>query len=406
MALNILRHIDIEDYKYELPDERIAGYPLAERDRSKLLVYQNGKLAVDEFRNIPSALPRGSLLVFNNTKVIQARLIFRKKTGARIEILLLEPVKPGKISDSLNATGRVSWKCITGNLKKWKDDTLQKQFHYKGKTITLRAHITEKQKDWQKVQFVWDSGISFGEVIENSGLTPLPPYIKRDPEIEDRVRYQTVYSSHEGSVAAPTAGLHFTPGLIEELHEKGVTTEEITLHVGAGTFMPVKSPVIEEHDMHPENFSVTLSALEKIREYSGKIIAVGTTSVRVLESLYLLGEKISGAVADKRKMYTEQWEWCNSEGKLSFCESLARLEQYMKANNLDELNATTRLMIVPGYRYRTIKGMITNFHQPGSTLLLLVAAFTGDDWKKIYRFALENEFRFLSYGDSSLLLKD
>jgi len=403
--LNFLENIDIEDYYYELPEKRIAHYPLPRRDRSKLLIYKEGKIHDDLFRNIGSYLPPGCLLVFNNTRVIQARLIFTKKTGAKIEVLLLEPASPENLSVSLNSTGKTSWKCMTGNLKRWKSGTLEKKILHNGKMLTLSAMLKEKGDGCQEVQFIWNGRITFGEVIENAGLTPLPPYIKRDPEEGDRLRYQTVYSSKEGSVAAPTAGLHFTPPLIRELGEKGMETGEITLHVGAGTFTPVKSPRIEEHEMHAENFSVTPGTIKMLRKYSGNIIAVGTTSVRVLESLHLLGEKISTEGTKAGRLCAGQWEWCKYGGKLSFGESLDALEWYMKKNKLQELNATTRIMIVPGYNFRSVRGMITNFHQPGSTLLLLVAAFAGNEWKKIYSYALENDYRFLSYGDSSLLLK-
>lgn len=406
MEKNILKNIDIKDFKYSLPEERIAHYPLQQRDKSKLLVYKEGKIKDDLFRNIGSHLPSGCLLVFNNTRVIQARLLFTKKTGAKIEVLLLEPASPENLSDSLNSTVKTSWKCITGNLKKWKSGTLEKKFFHEGKTVTLTAQLKEKCEGCQEIEFTWNGRITFTEVIENAGLTPLPPYIKRDPEEGDRMRYQTVYSSEEGSVAAPTAGLHFTPPLISNLCGKGLKTVDITLHVGAGTFMPVKSTGIEEHEMHAENFSVSPGAIKMLKKHHGNIIATGTTSVRVLESLYLLGERISVEGTKRGRLCTGQWEWSGFGGKISFTESLDALEWYMKSNNLHELKATTRLMIVPGYTFRSVRGIITNFHQPGSTLLLLIAAFTGNDWKKIYSHALENDYRFLSYGDSSLLLKE
>ncbi len=398
-------HIKPEDYNYHLPEERIARYPLKERDKSKLLIYKKGEISHDRFYNLPSYLSRDNLLVFNNTRVIQARLFFEKETGARIEIFLLEPVDPPEFSAAFSVQGKTTWRCMSGNLKKWKKGALEKSFSHRGKAHRLYAELIDKNADSQKVLFSWEGNLSFGEVIEKTGVTPLPPYIQRKAEEDDKVRYQTVYSKNEGSVAAPTAGLHFTGAVFEKLREKGACSQEVTLHVGAGTFQPVKAGKISDHQMHPERFSVKTEVLSNISKHSGKIIAVGTTSLRTLETLYWLGVKLSESAAESTEELTlGQWECYNMKSSMSYQEALKHIEKYAKKNGLKEVTATTRIIIVPGYRFKSASGLITNFHLPKSTLLLLIAAFTGGDWKRIYQYALENEFRFLSYGDSSLLM--
>jgi S-adenosylmethionine:tRNA ribosyltransferase-isomerase len=403
----IERNININDYDYDLPQDRIAQYPVKERDGSQLLIYKENKISKDIFRNIVNYLPSDSLLVFNNTRVIRARLLFKKESGANIEILCLEPLVPSDYSLSFSSKESVEWKCIVGNLKKWKSGNLITTFIYNNDSYKLIAERLHGEGETVNIKFSWTSdNLSFGEVIELTGHIPLPPYINRSDEQVDIERYQTVYSSIDGSVAAPTAGLHFTDTVFRDIKSKGIKKAELTLHVGAGTFKPVKSDNVINHEMHYEHFSIDKKTLELIYNFKGKIIPVGTTSVRTLESIYWLGVKLL------RKPYDfitgislVQWEAYELPGTISKGESLEALLKYLDKENLTILHASTGIMIVPGYDFKITNGMITNFHQPRSTLLLLISAFTGKKWKELYIFALNNNFRFLSYGDSSLLLK-
>ena len=403
-----INEIDLRDFDYPLPADRIAQYPAIERDMSRLLVYKDNRISEDIFRNIDQYLPPDSILVFNNTRVIRARMIFRKGTGARIEILCLEPLSPAEYGLSFGSKEPVEWKCIVGNLKKWKSGILKTTFSSDGKDYELRVKRIQQEGDAWRIRFEWgSSAISFGEVIDSAGQLPLPPYLEREAEPDDLNRYQTVYSSIKGSVAAPTAGLHFTGSMVDRLRKSGMETAEVTLHVGAGTFKPVKSKSISDHEMHSEHFSVSLETIEKLRKCLGRIIAVGTTSVRTLESLYWLGVKMKDETSDKTDEITlDQWYAYDSVTEISPVESMDAIIKFMKLNDLDILNAATSIIIIPGYRFRMIKGMITNFHQPMSTLLLLISAWVNDSWKEIYKYALENNFRFLSYGDCSLLLTE
>jgi S-adenosylmethionine:tRNA ribosyltransferase-isomerase len=402
-----MRDIDINDYDYDLPSERIAQYPAGNRDGSQLLIFKNDRISKDTFRKIDDYLPPGSLLVFNNTRVIRARILFQKATGANIEILCLEPLSPFDYSLSFSSKDPVEWKCIVGNLKKWKNGILTTQFKFNSNYYILGAERIQSDGETCRIKFSWNScGLSFGEVIESAGHIPLPPYINREDEKEDIERYQTVYSSVKGSVAAPTAGLHFTDYVFKKIRERGIKTVELTLHVGAGTFQPVKATDIYKHEMHCEHFSVDAKTIELILANYGKIIAVGTTSVRTLESLYWLGVKLFQNPSDTYKSLSlGQWEAYRMLKGVSVMESLGALLNCMNQLNVSYLQAETSIMIVPGYEFRIIDGIITNFHQPRSTLLLLISAWTGNRWKDIYNFAFDNKFRFLSYGDSSLLLK-
>jgi S-adenosylmethionine:tRNA ribosyltransferase-isomerase len=399
--------ININDYDYDLPENRIAQYPAVERDNSQLLISKGDVISKDTFRNIDKYLPAGSLLVFNNTRVIRARLLFRKDSGANIEILCLEPLLPFDYSLSFGSKVPVEWKCIVGNLKKWKTGILSTTFTNEGAVKNLYAENLRAEGEAWRVRFTWDDkDLSFAEVLEACGHIPLPPYISRDDEQEDTLRYQTVYSSIKGSVAAPTAGLHFTEGVFNKLKSAGIKTAEITLHVGAGTFKPVKSENIYQHEMHTEHFFFDKKTLDTLLANNGKIIPVGTTSVRTLESLYWLGVKL----LSKDKNFAEelmlrQWEAYSLPQTVTVSESLGALADYMLRRKKTAISASTSILIMPGYEFRMTNGIITNFHQPKSTLLLLISAFIGKRWKELYIFALDNGFRFLSYGDSSLLLK-
>jgi S-adenosylmethionine:tRNA ribosyltransferase-isomerase len=399
--------ININDFDYELPRERIAQYPVADRDSSKLLIYRGGNVSEDIFSAIQNHIPPGSLLVFNNTKVIRARLLFRRETGSTIEIFCLEPSDPSEYSLSLGSFEPVEWKCLIGNQKKWKNRTLSTDFKIKDKLYLLSAERLAEEGDSFLVRFSWDSkNHTFGEVLEACGHIPLPPYINRKDEETDASRYQTIYSVVKGSVAAPTAGLHFTKQVFDNLQKKGINWTNLTLHVGAGTFQPVKSESISSHEMHTEHFNVSAATIGEVLKNPGKIIAVGTTSVRTLESLYWLGVKVAWKPdTGGNSLLLGQWEPYSLHAKLTAYEALESLLLWMKRLNKKEIQVPTRIIIVPGYSFRIIDGMITNFHQPRSTLLLLVSAWTGDDWKKIYNYALVNNFRFLSYGDGSLLLR-
>jgi S-adenosylmethionine:tRNA ribosyltransferase-isomerase len=399
-----VNNIRIEDYDYELPDEKIAKYPLAKRDESKLLLFNGINISEHVFRNLHSFIKPGSLLVFNNTKVIHARIMFRKETGAEIEVFCLEPSDPSDYAMAFQQKESCTWDCIVGHLKRWKTGALIKPFDYDGKTYHLSANIIEKDGESVVVKFTWDAPIAFAEVLEISGRIPIPPYLNRSSESSDNVSYQTVYSKIEGSVAAPTAGLHFTQEVLRQLNEKQIFTTELTLHVGAGTFKPVSKSLISEHEMHTEHFEVTRQTLESLLSHPESIIAVGTTSVRTIESLYWLGAKLSiKTISVEKEMHISQWEVYKVNVAISPNEALTALIDFMDSENIKVLKASTQIIIVPGYSFKLVKGIITNFHQPKSTLLLLIAAFIGSRWKGIYEYALENNFRFLSYGDSSLL---
>jgi S-adenosylmethionine:tRNA ribosyltransferase-isomerase len=390
----------IADYTYALPDDRIARYPEAERDRSKLLYYNHGALAPYRFANLPNLLPDNALLVFNNTRVIPARMLFSKPSGAVIEIFCLEPVSPANYEQCFGATGSCVWKCTVGNLKRWKAPAvLQKKVDVEN---TLTAEITGKYDDFLHIKFTWTGGLPFTQVLEAGGVIPIPPYLKRETEAQDAVRYQTVYARHKGSVAAPTAGLHCPEELLKGLKcNDQIKLSEVTLHVGAGTFRPVKTDTIGAHVMHSEPFSVSRPMLEQLRQHTGPVIAVGTTSARTLESIYYLGVQ---CIEGKKPEQVAQWEPYGRTKEYELRHALAALIQYLDDNQLHTLYAATQILIAPPYRFKVVNGMITNFHQPQSTLLLLIAAFVGSDWRRIYDYALTHDFRFLSYGDSSLLI--
>ncbi|WP_294140725.1 S-adenosylmethionine:tRNA ribosyltransferase-isomerase [uncultured Sanguibacteroides sp.] len=399
--LEELKGIRIEEYTYDLPDERIAKFPLENRDASKLLVYEEGKIRERHFNEVPDMLNAGQTLIFNNTKVIYARILFQKVTGAAIEVFCLEPYLPADYVQNFAAVRSCEWKCMVGNLKKWKEGIIVCRYHWDGVEGRLKATRVKQEENDVIVRFEWDDPISFSEVLEHCGKIPIPPYLNRDSEENDKIRYQTVYSKNEGSVAAPTAGLHFSISVLDRLRAKGIMIEELTLHVGAGTFKPVKSETIGEHSMHTEHISIQRELVEHLYEYPDDIIAVGTTSVRSLESLYWMGVKrLEG---DKNFNILGQWEVYTLPRHYSLREAMASLLQWYKEQDTEMLKAQTTIIIVPGYRFRVISSMFTNFHQPQSTLLLLVAAAIGEDWKKVYRYALEHDFRFLSYGDSSFL---
>ena len=397
--------IYIDEYEYPLPDERIAKYPLLQRDSSKLLVYKNAKITESKFSDIAEFLPENALLVYNNTRVIQARLIFQKTTGAYIEVFCLEPLKPADYAQSLGSTTECVWKCMVGNLKKWKGETLRKTVEIAGQTCVFNAELLKTEGNTHSIHFKWNNiDIHFVDVLEKAGELPIPPYLHRKTEESDLTTYQTVYSKIKGSVAAPTAGLHFTPEVFISLQKKNIETEELTLHVGAGTFQPVKTRDIAEHHMHTEVICVHRNTIENIQRKLGNIIAVGTTSVRTLESLYYLGSLLNQQKGDLKTFHVSQWKPYENNEEISTHDAIQSLLDYLDAKNLTTLHAETQIMIKPGYKFRVVNGMITNFHQPKSTLLLLVSAFVDGNWKEIYYYALENDFRFLSYGDSSLLM--
>ncbi|NOU59213.1 S-adenosylmethionine:tRNA ribosyltransferase-isomerase [Marinifilum caeruleilacunae] len=398
------QQIEIANFTYELPDHRIAKHPLENRDFSKLLVYRNAKIDERVFRDLPNEIEPGTKMVYNNTKVIQARLIFHKETGARVEIFCLEPLNPADYNLAFQATGKSTWKCIVGNSKKWKSGVLSMSFFVEDKEYKLQAERVQLLDGAQEIQFSWNhDDLSFSEVLEQTGKIPIPPYLNRDTEDGDLVRYQTVYSKYEGSVAAPTAGLHFTDKVFSELDSRGIQREELTLHVGAGTFKPVKSEQIGDHEMHTEHIQVTAESLKSIAAGENGVIAVGTTSVRTLESLYWMGVKILSNSDDPKLL--KQWEAYELPKHFSVVESFHAICDYMEENELSFFNAATQIIIAPGYDFKVIKGLVTNFHQPQSTLLLLISALVGEDWRNIYQYALDNDFRFLSYGDSSLLMR-
>lgn len=417
------KHIHISDFNYELSDERIAKFPLQQRDHSKLLIYQHGEVSDDVFLNLPNHLPQGALMVFNNTRVIQARLHFRKETGALIEVFLMEPALPADYEQMFQTTGKCSWLCMVGNLKKWKEGPLMRDFEIKGKALTLSATM-DRNKTMEKsggtnywVDFEWDNPeVNFAEILEAVGELPIPPYLNRATQESDKTTYQTVYSKIKGSVAAPTAGLHFTDAVLHDLDQKGVVRDEVTLHVGAGTFKPVKSVEIEDHHMHTEYIVVHRHTFERLLQHDCSVIAVGTTSVRTLESLYYMGVKLAiNPQCTEEDLHVNQWEPYdlphNEEGlvlvdgePVSVEQSVRNLLDYLNRDGLEALHSSTQIIIAPGYVYKIVKMLVTNFHQPQSTLLLLVSAFLKGDWRKVYDYALSHDFRFLSYGDSSLLI--
>ena len=402
------KHIRISDYNYNLPDERIAKFPIAQRDHSKLLVYRHGEVSDDTFYHLPDYLPEGALMVFNNTKVIQARMHFRKETGALIEVFLLEPADPTDYELMFQLTSHCSWLCLIGNLKKWKEGTLKRDFTIKGEQLTLTATRRQMVGNSHWVDLEWNNAnVTFAEILEEVGELPIPPYLNRNTEESDKTTYQTVYSKIKGSVAAPTAGLHFTEDVLHAIDEKGIDREEVTLHVGAGTFKPVKSEEIEGHEMHTEYICVRRETLEKLIAHDAKAIAVGTTSVRTLESLYYMGCRLAGNPdLSERELHIDQWEPYEERAgeEIPPVEALKHLLDWLDRNHLPALHSSTQIIIAPGYDYKIVKMLVTNFHQPQSTLLLLVSAFVKGDWHKIYDYALTHDFRFLSYGDSSLLI--
>ena len=399
------KHIRISEYNYPLPDERIAKFPIAQRDHSKLLIYRHGEVGEDVFYHLPDYLPKGELMVFNNTKVIQARMHFRKETGALIEVFLLEPAEPTDYELMFQATNRCAWYCLVGNLKKWKEGPLTRTIDHNGSAITVKATRGPVHGTSHRIDFEWDGQVSFAEIIDIMGELPIPPYLNRETQESDKTTYQTVYSKIKGSVAAPTAGLHFTPEVLAALDAHGIDREELTLHVGAGTFKPVKSEEMEGHEMHTEFISVRRETISKLIRHGGKAIAVGTTSVRTLESLYYMGLKVmKNPDIMEEQLHVAQWEPYEHRPQCDALDSLKALDRWMDNHHLDVLHSSTQIIIVPGYDYHIVKMLVTNFHQPQSTLLLLVSAFVNGDWRKIYDYALAHDFRFLSYGDSSLLI--
>ena len=401
------QEIRIEEFDYPLPDERIAKFPLQKRDESKLLLYRNGEIGETVFKHITGYLPEDSLMVFNNTRVIQARLLFQKPTGARIEVFCLEPAQPHDYALIFQQTERCSWTCLVGNLKKWKEGVLMKQVSIQDETVILQAEKKESHGDSHLIEFSWDSPqYTFADLLDAAGVLPIPPYLHRETQKSDLQTYQTVYSKIKGSVAAPTAGLHFTPEVLADIDTHGIGREEVTLHVGAGTFKPVKSETIEGHEMHTEFISVRRSSIERIQRNLGKIIAVGTTSVRTLESLYYIGIELEkNPDATSEELVVKQWMPYEEENKcLSAEKALQNILDYLDRRGADKLVTATQIIIAPGYTFKIVRGIITNFHQPKSTLLLLISAFVKGNWRPIYDYALKHDFRFLSYGDSSLLL--
>lgn len=398
-------NINIKDYNYELPDSRIAKYPLEERDQSKLLEFRDSCITEHIFRDLPGLLPDNAIMVFNDTKVVPARLHFRRESGASIEVFCLEPHLPVEYNVNFASTGQCEWKCIVGNVKKWKGDVLRLDNPDADEAVSLmnlRAELVERQGETSIVRFLWDNGAAFSAVLEACGRIPIPPYLNRDTESIDSERYQTLYAKYRGSVAAPTAGLHFTDAVLEAIRSRGIDTETVCLHVGAGTFLPVKSDNVAEHRMHREPFSVSLDFLMKLRHGGHQVIAVGTTSVRTLESLYYVGV---GIIEEGEAKDVDQWAPYAREYDYSLEESLDAIIDYLKARGETSLRVGTRIIIVPGFRFRVVDVLVTNFHQPQSTLLLLISAFIGGEWKPVYEYALAHSFRFLSYGDSSLLFR-
>ena len=424
MKKDTVHKIRITDFNYQLPDDKIAKYPLSVRDHSKLLIYGDAEggcpsIQSQTFINLPSYLPSDTLLIVNNTRVIHARLLFKKESGTNIEIFCLSPFKPSDYTSSFAQTESCSWVCMVGNSRRWKTGPLNMIIQINGDSVTLKAERVIAPEDKQSpstdslIKFTWDnSAYTFPDLIEVAGKLPIPPYLNREAEDSDDETYQTVYSHVEGSVAAPTAGLHFTPEILNAINEKGIKTAQVTLHVGAGTFKPVKSEHIADHEMHNEFFSVSKDTLNKLLNHKGKIVVVGTTSMRTLESLYYIGKKlISYPKINANDLSVNQWEPYEEEHEAHIrsihpSASIQAIIDYLENSGQENLISSTRLMIAPGYTFHYPDALITNFHQPQSTLLLLVSAFTGENWKSIYDYALNNNYRFLSYGDSSIIWKN
>ena len=401
------QQISIDDFDYPLPDERIAKFPLAHRDESKLLLYRNGEVGESIFKNIANYIPNDSLMVFNNTRVIQARILFHKETGAKIEIFCLEPIEPHDYVLTFQTTGSCTWNCLVGNSSKWREGLLSMEINADGENTVLHAERKRQDNDSSIVEFTWNNpSLTFADILDVVGIIPIPPYLHRKSEKSDLTTYQTVYARIKGSVAAPTAGLHFTPEVLADIDAHGIVREEVTLHVGAGTFKPVKSKTIEGHEMHTEFISVNKSSIEKFKNKLGKIIAVVTTSVRTLESLYYIGVILShNPQATSEELVVKQWfPYEEENNQLSVYDALQNIIDYLGREQEEKLVTATQIIIAPGYEFKLVKGIVTNFHQPKSTLLLLISAFVKGDWKNIYHYALSHDFRFLSYGDSSLLL--
>lgn len=397
------KDLKIEDYTYNLPDERIAKYPLEQRDASKLLIYHDGQLTEDVYRNIAAHIPGGSLMVFNRTMVVQARLLFTKLTGGIIEVFCLEPHEQyGDVQTAMLQTQRVLWRCIVGGAGKWKDGLVLEQQH---ETFTLQASMVERGAGSFVIELIWNTDASFAEVLHTAGKIPLPPYLHRQAEHSDTERYQTIYAKEKGSVAAPTAGLHFTDNIMQSLGKKGIGTAFVNLHVGAGTFMPVKSTTMQDHTMHAEWIHVDVDTIHKLITYLEKgIVAVGTTTMRTLESLYWIGVKLlNHTVPDFGGYAVSQWDPYEITADADAETALSALADYLLLNRLSTLVTRTQILIAPGYTNRIVKGLATNFHQPQSTLLLLVASMIGDNWREMYKYALDNNYRFLSYGDGCLI---
>lgn len=395
----------ISEFNYNLPDEKIAKYPLAQRDNSKLLVYKSSEIIDSNFANCVDFIPHNSLLIFNNTRVIQARILLHKATGAQIEIFCLEPIAPANYEENFASSTECMWQCIVGNAKKWKNETLQLQCTIGSQAVQFSATKQSANESGFAIHFSWNGNFSFSEILESIGQIPIPPYLNRNSEATDLQHYQTTYAKHEGSVAAPTAGLHFTPAIFEKFKTQNIQRAEVTLHVGAGTFKPVKTELYTEHAMHHEFCSVKKSLIEELAQHNGTRIAVGTTSVRTLESLYWLGVKLcENSAANIDELL--QWEAYSLSQTISLHNSMTALLNYCNVHNENELQFYTQIMIVPSYTFRVVSALFTNFHQPQSTLLLLISAFVGKEWKSIYKHALAHNYRFLSYGDSSLLFKD
>jgi len=403
--LNSHKNIKISDFTYDLPDDRIAKYPLLQRDKSKLLTWKKGAIKEDVFENCADFLPKNSQLVFNNTRVIHARLFFRKETGAKIEIFCLEPIQPSDYQIAFQETNKVTWKCMVGNSKKWKDGILKNEFEIGSKKVSLSAEKMMQENNSFQIDFNWNGGFHFSEIIEHAGTLPIPPYLNRGTEKSDEETYQTVYAKIDGSVAAPTAGLHFTENTFAKIRAKNIATSEITLHVGAGTFQPVKSGTIEGHTMHHEQVVISIDILRSFLENPENIVAVGTTSVRSIESLYWIGLQLEEKRFNPFHPEVKQWEPYERMAVISIDKALQNIIYFLVENSEKAIRFSTQIIILPGYDFKLIRGMFTNFHQPQSTLLLLISAFLGNDWRKVYDFALKNDFRFLSYGDSNLYLK-
>ncbi len=403
--LDSFRDIKISDFTYDLPESRIAKYPLTERDKSKLLVWQNGSIKETIFEKSLDFIPENAQLIFNNTRVIHARLFFRKETGSKIEIFCLEPDEPHDYQLAFQEKKQVVWKCMIGNSKKWKSGILSREIEISGEKVNFQAERISQFGNTFQIKFTWDKSFTFAEIIEHTGVLPIPPYLNRETEESDEETYQTIYAKIDGSVAAPTAGLHFTDSVLTRLQQKNITTREITLHVGAGTFQPVKSETIDGHTMHNEIVIIPKNTIENFINHKNKVIAVGTTSVRSLESLYWLGLQLENNSFEPKEPRISQWEPYENEAEIDTKKAFQNIVEYLNQSNLNEIQFSTQIIILPGYIFKVIDGMFTNFHQPQSTLLLLISAFLGNEWKKVYDYALANNFRFLSYGDSNLYLR-